>query len=119
MATLWFRIEPTDELLKFRNDTNKRLKEENLLTNPFKGFVEFIPPDSLICFIKPIYPNFSYLGSLYIFGIIAFNGFVWTNWFIPGIIVQALYVFWSNAFFSFALSKGLKKAGYKGILERL
>lgn len=120
MALIGFKVEENEGIFSFIETISQKLNTSNLLLNPFNGFIEYLPlQKTIILSIKPIYPNFSFLGSFYIIGLIAFKGLVWSNWFIPGLVVQGLGIFWTNYFFSFFFMKGLRKAGYTGTIERV
>ena len=103
----------------FIYDVNRRLKERNIFTNPFKGKIRtYRRKGELLCllFIEPIYPPFWVAGF---FPLTAF--IIWRWWWllIPAFPLFLLGVLWSKPFYFFFIKIGLRKAGYRGSVKWL
>jgi len=104
------------EVINFVIETNKRLKEENLVKSPFNGMV-VNKGDFLAVLIEPIYINLPFYISLIgatfsiILNIRSILYFAILSIFI------LLNIFWTSYFYYFLFTKGLKKNGYKGKLK--
>lgn len=100
----------------FVTDTNNRLKEKNLLKNPFKGWATSITREEgkmlHIVNISPLYFNYPIFGWVLAGMMFMFNGLTW--WMLPGVILGSLMIFWLSPFYIMIYKAGLRKAGYKG-----
>jgi hypothetical protein len=119
MAIFGIITNEDDKVLSFLNNTNHKLKEKNLLTNPFTGGVKaFALPSgfnnyTLSLFkLTPFYINLSFIGLMLMITLFILKGL--TLWLIaPGIIFLSGF-FWSKYFLFFILYLALRKKGYKG-----
>jgi hypothetical protein len=109
----------------FIEETNIRLLDNNMVSNPFKGKIKsFIVNDDMnrikeltIVYIEPIYFNLPIyalpvgLMTFYIFG---FNiyGLIF-------ILISCLSIFWSKYFYFIMFYLGLRKSKYKGKINML
>jgi hypothetical protein len=119
MAILGVMLQDCDVTHSFIVNTDKKLQEDNVLTNPFRGGIKsFLQENNKVLAvldIAPIYPNFSILGWLYTLIFFYFFGF--SLLLIPGLIVILLSIFWSRYFFILFVYLGLKKLGYKNKIK--
>lgn len=105
--------ENSPKVIKFIEDTNTRLEEGNLATNPFIGGIRSNKTNDIhIIKINPIYPNF----TIFVWPLTIIITFIWGFgwWSIICALIILLGFFWSRRFFSYMLQKGLKVNGYKG-----
>jgi hypothetical protein len=102
-------------LQAYLEDTDERLQNVNMITNPFKGFCKVMPlkkPNILaVIKIDPIYMDVSLIGILGILGIYMIWGFTW--WMLPFILIALSHYFYTTAFYVWMFKKGLIKTGYK------
>lgn len=105
----------------FIEETRKRLANSNLIKNPFIGKIKTFELDNNLLLhivsMKPIYFNFTIFGWI----IAASIFFIWgLNWFIlPGILLGCVGIFWSKYFYRWLFIKGLKRAGYNGVIKKI
>ena len=112
-----------DNLEQFMQATDNRLKNNNMLVNPFRGKIISFNLNTTTkelktgyaIYIKPLYFNFSYYGWLMALGVYLIWGISW--FMLPGIIIGALGIFWSKFFYYIMLKLGAKKSGYNGELK--
>ena len=119
MATFGVRLENNEsfnQAIKFLEDTNKRISENNLIKNPFTGTIKRIG-DIFLVDLKPIYFNFTPFFIFPIIGLYLFMGFTWIMIFPASLCL--LSIFWTKYFFYFFFKIGVKKAGYKGKVKLL
>lgn len=104
---------------EFVAETNERIKDNNVVRNPFTGRIiklDHIPGTYLIQ-ISPLYPN--YTPYIWIIGIFLFyfRGPHWLH--IPIIILGCLGLFWSRYFYYWMFRLGAKKKGSNSKLSLL
>ena len=104
--------------------SRNRLKDINLITNPFEGTVKRLPlklkdKDHYILVMDSMYPKFYQAGYYFLVMMFFIIGFRWSKWYLPGLILISLGLFWSRFFMYLGLFFGLKKAGYKGKVKLL
>ncbi len=118
MAVFGIEIERSKEAFKFITETNKRLQlEGDIGRNPFYGRAYILMNKSGVYGIfkmEPVYIK-AYLGGLFLLiPALIFSKFTWTWWYIPGLALLSLGIFWSKYFYWAIATLGLKKSGYIG-----
>lgn len=113
MAIFGVELEKEDPKFdEFVDTTNERLKDNNVIRNPFTGKIIQILHEGKPTYVvnmQPIYFNFSIFvwpgaGMLFYW-----KGLVWLH--IPMIAIGALGLFWSKYFLFMMLRLGAKKSG--------
>ena len=110
MAVFGIKLFYDEISLKYLEETNERLQDNNFIKNPFKGGVHIGAKHTIID-MTPIYPNISWLAIFIIAPIFIFG---WSYWWllltIPFFLVAFLY---SKYGMFCGCYLGLKKHGYK------
>jgi len=120
MASFGSEIEDCKTIDVFVNETNERLKEQNLVNNPFIDSKAIHLTNTIAIHLKPVYPNYPLIAFFFIFfPILYFKGISWSSWYIPSIVFLGLSCLWSNRFLYFIMKLGLRKKGYKGKIKLL
>lgn len=121
MVVFGVLTERNDAVASYVSTTNAKLKEANMLLNPFEGDVRLVKQekgdDLHIVNISPLYFNFTIFGWLFVLMIFFFNKWHWSWLMIPGIALGCLSIFWMKMFYIFIYKKGLRKTGYKGNIK--
>ena len=104
------------KLLRYINKTNKNLKANDVLKNPFTGVI-INAKEFLAVYINPIYFNFPKYVCVLLLGTgLVFK--IYFTWFwIIFFIFLLLNSFWSSYFYYIMLKIGLRKAGYKEVIK--
>lgn len=100
---------------EFFNETIDRLKEENIVKNPFRGKIFSItkpPLDYYILDLTPVYPKIHAIGIYLLVIAFIFGGF--SLWLLPGAIIYSFGFFSSSLFYYLMVILGLRKKGFKG-----
>lgn len=119
MAVLGIQTNKDACARSFFEESHNRLQKEDIVKNPFRGFIKRIgiksdKMDYHLVIMDPIYPPVPLLGILFMFIPLIFTGFRLTVWQIPGGVFFLLLVFWSKYFYYIMLKLGLRKQGYNG-----
>lgn len=119
---LFIKIQPDDTTIKYLEETNERLKEQNIVENPFTGYIKpiFQLYDHTIFAVKmtPIYPPFWWGGFITLPFLVLWKNSLWSWWYLPSTIMLVAGVLWTDWFILLGLTKGLrKKAKYRGKIE--
>lgn len=99
---------------EFFQATDSRLKVNNFIKNPFKGFVDKIErEDGVLNIISmtPIYPNPFLIGLCWSVGQAYIFGF--NAWLILPLCLMIAGIFWTDYFLFFMLRIAIRKIGYK------
>lgn len=124
MAIIGIRLDDTSEARAFAEYVRVKLSDENLLYNPFRGYIRELRPDApglldLVISITPVYPRLYILGFIILAAAFIFTlgnpGFL----VIPGIILSLPAVLYNGEFYRLVFRWGLKKKGYKGRVKRI
>lgn len=125
MSLFGIEAEKSKEVFSFISDTNKRLKNNNYIENPFNGRVITLPDKFLqttqrfIFDLEPIWPKFYKVGFYVLIIPMFFEATRTIWWALPGVLIFSTGFFWSSRFHYLILKLGLKKAGYKGKVKLL
>jgi hypothetical protein len=96
------------KVVRYMQETAARLKGNNLIKNPFNGYVCQAGGYYLVR-ITPIYPSPFLFGIMALLPVLWFKGFVLTWWLIlPGVFLAASLA-WSAYFHRFMMNIALKK----------
>lgn len=121
MVVFGVLTERNDIVASYVSTTNAKLKEANMLLNPFEGDVRLVKQekgdDLHIVNISPLYFNFTIFGWFFVLAVFFFNKFHFSWLMIPGIILCCLGIFWMKMFYVFIYKKGLRKIGFKGKIK--
>jgi len=117
MVIFSFKTHESVQLLRFIYDTNVRLQDKSLLTNPFNGKIHTIVPNTYIVNIEPVYPKFYQFGFVLLIPTLFFSR-AW-YWYIPSIAIICTYFLWSKYFYYIFLILGSRKAGHKNKFKLL
>lgn len=120
MAFVGVLVDNDESVYRFVALMKDRFKDNNILSNPFKGSVTASKAGDkvlVVLSIVPVYFNFTILGWLVGAFILYFKGVHWLL--IPCVILLLLGYFWSSRFYSFMMKKGFRKAGYSGDIQKL
>jgi hypothetical protein len=102
----------------FMLQTLERLKNPNLIINPFNGLIKLVNCNdkqlTYIVKITPVYPPFWLFGVLIGVIISAYKGTVLTYWNIATCFFLFFGLFWSKYFIYIVMRIALYKHGYKG-----
>jgi len=115
-----FGIELENEDLKFNefvNETNLRLDNNNVVSNPFVGKILQLKGNLFIVKMQPLYPNFTYFIWMVVVAVYFYKGLHWIH--IPGMLLGSLCFFWSKYFFNLMLQMGAKKHGCKAKISMI
>lgn len=110
------------KVIKYIKDTQKRLKSDDLVKNPFKATVKVIKNDdnniTTLFNMVPIWPNFPPIVALIMtVGLLMVSASPWL--FIIPLVFLALGFFWTDTFYYAIFKTGLKKAGYEGHVKKI
>lgn len=103
-------IEPDDK--EYMNDFVKRLRGNNIVTNPFTGYVRRHQTGFYTIGLRPVYPNptiFGVIGALVLW--VFFGGGWWL--FIPQFIIIVGFVGWTRWLYALLLKIALQRRGVK------
>jgi hypothetical protein len=104
------------KLLRYIKNTNKNLRDNDVLKNPFNGVI-LNAQEFLAVYINPIYFNFPKYVCILLMGM----GLVlriYAIWFwVIFFVFLLLNSFWSSWFYYIILKIGLKKVGYNDIIK--
>jgi len=104
------------KLLRYIKNTNKNLRANDVLKNPFNGVI-LNAQEFLAVYINPIYFNFPKYVCILLMGM----GLVlriYAIWFwVIFFVFLLLNSFWSSWFYYIILKIGLKKVGYNDIIK--
>ena len=121
MATIGVIVESSEDVSRFVDKTAERMKGNNMVTNPFIGFIRKFPTNGGILVVQsitPVYFNFSLFG--WVAAVASFFLLGWNWWvMIPLACVGSLGIFWSGWFYGTMQKMGLRKEGYGGSIEKL
>jgi hypothetical protein len=117
MAVFGVRTKSDELVTSFMLESKERLKNSNLVKNPFRAEIVRLNVEDWAIEIEPVYFNFTPF-----FWIVAGAGYVlwgysWWLW-IPSCL-GLLGIFWSKYFFFTMMKLGLRKKGYKGQVKLL
>jgi hypothetical protein len=116
MVTYAIRTDNSPLVEKWLSQLKNRSSDANFLKNPFS--ISFKKFKSLTVFcVKPMYPNFSWMGWLSGLGILLVFG--QTYWLIPCVVIGTLGIAWTPEFYFMVTKRGLRKIGYTGKVERV
>lgn len=110
--------EQNDLADKFMQETKERMKNSNVVTNPFNSNInDFVYSEGslkhlYIVKMTPLYFNFTWF--FYPIGVMIyiFRGWIWFEYII--LFGCLLGIFWRKEFFYIMMKAGLRKKGYKG-----
>ena len=114
MNLIFLKIDQSPISDLYMDQLLKRAANPNMAINPF--YIKVKQYSNLYAVsIKPIYPNFSWIGLL----VSGVSFFFWRfNWsFFLGLFVMVFGVLWTNKFYFYVIRLGLRKKGYKGKIE--
>ena len=115
MASFGITLNTNYTVSKFVKATNKRLEGTSFLKNPFRESKIKQLKDMLAITITPVYLNFPLVAAFFMLPLVlVFKGWVWSAWYIPGLVFLVLTFFWSRFFYYIMICLGLRKASYKG-----
>lgn len=117
MTTFGIRAENDIILLKFMEESHRKLQIEDIVKNPFRGRIRKCVTDGKLvyygCVINPIYPRIYLIGvALAVFPLF-FVGLKVTLWSLPGALLYSTGFFWSKYFYYAVLRLGLRKRMYR------
>lgn len=114
MVYVGLQTEKKLEAVKFFQDLNEKLSDEDIVKNPFKGSLSsFYSSDNsfFLLDITPVYPPVWYFMFIPILLGLFFAWF-WLFWVGLGLLLVTGF-FYSPLFFALMLLLGLRKKGYK------
>jgi len=121
MSYVGVLVDRGNEVLSFVDGMRKRMRENNVIRNPFVGDIsDYLIDDKkilVVLLINPVYFNFSVIGWFSAAIIFLLWGMTW--WLVAPLFVGSLGVFWSSWFFRQMLKKGMRKAGYGGPIKKV
>lgn len=125
MVTFAVEVEDNNIVYEFMRDTHKRLQRKDLVKNPFIGRVVFLPRrldyTKIIYLIEmeSVYPKIYIFGFLILASFLIIFGFNKPLLLIIAIIFISPGLLHTKIFNYLIMSKGLRKAGYKGKIKLL
>lgn len=119
MVLFSLELEDKKEAIDFLTLSDSRLHLEDAVRNPFVGGIRILNTEqgkiNALVLMNPIYPNISYLGWVMAGGLyLIFGGSLWLS--IPAAF-GLTGIMWTKWPYYYGISKGLKKAGYKGTIK--
>jgi len=124
MAVFGVEIENNSITRKYLRETKKRFETPDLARNPFNAYLKVVnklkgDKDLITVFsMRPLWPNFPpFVALLSSLSLLLFGASI--GWFIIPILFLLLGFFWTETFFYLMFRAGLKKAGFKGPVNRL
>lgn len=112
MAVFGIRTEEKKEMRAYMEEVRDRLKDPNILKNPFTGGItlqEDRGQDLFIVIMDPIYPPVWMVGPILTVVPWIFTGVKLTPWMIPGALALCTALFWSPRFYYKMVKAGMKK----------
>jgi len=126
MAIFAVLLDDTDTALNFLEQVREKFKSGNYLKNPFKASLKIInqivrekdiaiTKKMAVIEIEPIYFNYPLIGAFTSTVLLMVS--YWAL--IPLAVFLFLSSFWTSLFYYPLFKLGLRKAGYKGKIERV
>lgn len=97
---------------KFFVELDRRLSVRNILKNPFNGGVKRVRCGLYVIKMDPVYPRAWVFGLFWLASSLAWQGFSWSWWHLPGLVLSASWLLYSRYFYYWMLRRSfMDKAG--------
>lgn len=115
---LLFKCVPDERLVDWVRQTNRKLKESDMVKNPYYGTIKLSKDKgqaSVLIEMSPIYPDFSYWAIVPLGMMLFFDTPLWAYVFLLPFV--ASYILHTTTFYQVIIYRSLRKHGYRGKLK--